>query len=109
VQPDRLGHLLADLLGRIQRRLRVLEDHRDRVAAQLAQLGIGEAHELVPLELDRSCDDLPAVREQSEDRQSEHRLAAARLAHQAQGLAAVGAMSTLPTACTVERVSLICV
>ena len=55
VQPDRLGHLLADLLGRVQRRLRVLEDHRHRVAAQLAQLRIGEADELAPLELDRAA------------------------------------------------------
>ena len=43
VQPDWLGYLVADGLGRVQRGERILEDHRDVVAAQPAQLGLGQA------------------------------------------------------------------
>ncbi len=35
VQPDRLGHLIADGLGRVERAERILEDHRDLVAPDL--------------------------------------------------------------------------
>ncbi len=85
----RLGHLLADLLRRVERGLRVLEDHRDLVAAQLLKLGIAESDELAPAERHRAPDDLAAPREQAEDRQPEHRLAAPRLADQSEGLADV--------------------
>src|SRR5215471_15340328 len=49
--PDRLGHLVADGLGRVQRGERVLEDHGDVVAADLAQLGVTQPDQLRTVEL----------------------------------------------------------
>ncbi len=43
VGPHRLDELLADLVEGVQRRQRVLEDHRDVVAADLAQLLVASA------------------------------------------------------------------
>ena len=54
MQTHRLGHLLADRLGRVQRGERVLEDHRDLIAAQLAQLMLGQTDQLAVIELDRA-------------------------------------------------------
>ncbi len=82
MQPDRLGHLVADRLGRVERGQRILEDHRDLVAPDLAQLGVGKADQFPVAQPDRAADDVPARRQQAHDRQARHRLAAARLAHQ---------------------------
>ena len=43
VDRDRLGDLVADLEHGIQRGERVLEDHRQALATQLAHLVLGEA------------------------------------------------------------------
>ena len=75
VEAERFGDLLADRLGRVQRRLAVLEDHRDVVAANPAQLLFPHSDELAPVRLDRAADDVPSVGEQPEDRQRQHRLA----------------------------------
>src|SRR5581483_3929245 len=81
--------LLADGLGRVQRRERVLEDHRDLVAADLLELAVAQPDQLPAAEPDRPLDDLAAPREQPEDRHAEHRLAASRFADQAKRLAGV--------------------
>ena len=60
VQPDRLGHLVADRLGGIQRGQRVLKDHGYVVAADRAQLGVAEADQFPVVQLDRAVDDRPA-------------------------------------------------
>ncbi len=86
VQPDRLGHLVADRLRGVQRGERVLEDHGDVVAADRAQLGIAQADQFPAVQLDRAVDDRPARRQQPHDGQARHRLPAARLAHQPEGL-----------------------
>ena len=53
-----LGDLLADAHHRVQRRHRLLEDHRDRAAAQLAPRVLVEARsEVDALELDRAAGD----------------------------------------------------
>ena len=46
VGADRLDELLADLVERVQRGQRVLEDHRDVVAPDRAQLVFGQRHEV---------------------------------------------------------------
>ena len=45
---DLLDDLLADLVDGIQRAHRVLEDHRDPGASDLAQLVLGRGDEVVP-------------------------------------------------------------
>jgi len=87
VQPDRLGDLVADRLGRVQRGQRVLEHHRDLVAADLAHVVLGQPDQLPAVQLDRAADDGAARRQQAHDGQARHRLAAARLPHQPQRLA----------------------
>ncbi len=89
VRLQRLGDLLADLHQRVQRRHRVLEDHRHLLAPDVAHLLGGEADQLLALEAHRSraLDRLAA--EQSHDRTCEHRLAGPRLADDAERLAAV--------------------
>ena len=89
VQPYRLAHLVADGLGRVQRGERILEDHRDLVAPDPAQLLVLEADQLAVVELDGAADDGPARRQQPHDRQPGHGLAAARLPDDAEGLPGV--------------------
>ena len=83
---DRLGDLLADGEGGVQGGHRLLEDHRDVVAAQLAHLGGREPSEILAFE-----DHLPArnapgrYRHKPHDGECRHTLAAAGLAHEAEG------------------------
>ena len=73
---ERLGDLIADGLGRVQRGQRVLEDHRDLVAPDVPQFFTLQADEFPAVQLDRTPDDGPAGRQQSHDRQARHGLAA---------------------------------
>ena len=80
-----LADLPADALGRVQRRQRVLEDHRDLVAAKLPAAVPGRPRPgPSPVERDRPGDGR-LVGEQADDRHRGHRLAAAGLADQSDG------------------------
>ena len=54
--PDHLGDLVADAVDRIQRAHRILEDHRDLLAADVAQLVVVESVELASAIVDRAGD-----------------------------------------------------
>jgi hypothetical protein len=84
VDRERLADDRADRLARVQRRVRVLEDHL-RVAAELDQLLRLDVGDLLALELDRAAGRI----EQAQQQAAGGRLAAARLAHQAERLAAL--------------------
>src|SRR5207237_4388061 len=76
------------------RRHRVLEDHRDDVAADIADLALRQAHDVaaapVVVQEDLAADDAPGrARHKPHDRERGHALAAARLADDAERLAAV--------------------
>jgi hypothetical protein len=87
VGQDHLGDLAPDLVVRVQAGQRVLEDHGDLLAADLAQL-VGVQLEQVPaLEQDLPGD--PAAPGQAHDGQVGDALAGARLADDAEGLAGV--------------------
>jgi hypothetical protein len=86
VQGDDLGDLLADRHRRVQRGQRVLKDHADLVAPDLAHVLFRERAQLLAFELDAAADDRAASRQQVHDRQSSHGLAAAGLAHNADRL-----------------------
>src|SRR5256884_331479 len=78
-----LGDDLPDRHPRVERAVRVLEDHL-HLAAHRPQLVLAEGREVAPLE-----DDLPARRPlELEDAPAGRRLAAARLADEPEGLAA---------------------
>jgi hypothetical protein len=92
VDLDRLDELPADLVVGVQRRQRVLEDHRDVVAADVAQLGFGGVDQVAPLEQDLAADPRVRVAREPHHRQARHALARARLADDAERLAAVHAI-----------------
>jgi hypothetical protein len=87
VYEHRLGDLLAYRVHRVERRQRVLEDHRDLLAAHLAHLGVGLAEQFLTVEA-RRAGDLRRPRQQAHERERRHRLARARLADDAERLAA---------------------
>ena len=87
VGADLLGDLVADLVDRVHRGHRVLEDHRQLLAADLAQHVVLGADEIGAIE-HRGARDLrvrPAG--QAHQRHRGDRLAAARLAHDGEHLA----------------------
>ena len=76
-----LGHLIADIHQRVQRRHRLLKDHADAVAANPAQLILGQIQQVLFVQQHLSPR-LRAMRQQAHDRQRRHRLARAALADQ---------------------------
>jgi len=88
VASQRLGHLTANRVHRIERGHRLLEDHADAIAAQLAVIRIRQAHQLAALEADAAADD-GAVGQQAHQRERGDGFAASGFADEAQGLAAL--------------------
>ena len=89
VQPQRFGDLVADRQHRVERGHRLLKDHRNVVAADIAHFVFVELQQVFPLQRDRAADDLSwRIGDQPHDRQRRHRLAAAGFADYCQGLAA---------------------
>ena len=88
VRLHRLDHLRVDAQDRIERHHRVLEDHRDAVAAQRAHLAFGQLREVLALIQDRAADDAARRIDQADDGEAGDRLAGAGFADQAQHLAA---------------------
>src|SRR5438876_11168978 len=85
VQAQRLGDLLADLVDRIQRSHRLLENHRHLVAAELLELVLAGGRQVGPHEADATVRLDPAWRvDQPHDRERGHALAAPRLTDQAE-------------------------
>ena len=89
VDPERLGDLVADPLHRVERRHRVLEDHGDVRAPELAQLVVRRVEDLGAVVAHRPRLRGRRPREQAHDRPGQHGLARARLAHDAERLALV--------------------
>ncbi len=88
VMAQRLGHLAADAVHGVQRRHRLLEHHGHAVAAQAAQRVLVHVQQLLAVELDAAVH-LGMLWQQAHQRQGGQRLAAARLADQAQRGAAL--------------------
>ncbi len=88
MQAQRLGDLPTDRLQRGECRHRLLEDDGDAVAAQAAELGFRQPEQLAPVET-HGAGRLRAVRQQAEQRQRHHCLAAAGLADKAEDMSAL--------------------
>ena len=88
VQDQRLGDLPADAHDRIERGHRLLEHHRDGVAADAAHLGFGKPDQLAAVEPDAAFDPPGRVRHQTHDGERRHALAAAGFADHAEDFAA---------------------
>ena len=88
VQNQGFGDLLLHRVQRVERRHRLLEDHRNPVAADAAQGGLVGTHNLVTLEPDRAAGMARhRIGQQLQHRQRRHRLAGTRFADQRHGLA----------------------
>ena len=87
VDPHRLGNLAADCHRRVQGGHRVLEDHRDVVAAHVAHLLLRHLDELFAEQGHAAADDVADVGQQLHDRQPSCALAAARFSYEAQAFA----------------------
>ena len=71
VDQQRLHDLEADGEHRVERRHRLLEDHRDVAPANLAHLVVGELQQVAALEEDAAADDAPGgLREEPHDRRA---------------------------------------
>jgi hypothetical protein len=89
VDAEHLGELRAHVPHRVQRRRRLLEDHRDPVAAQLAHVVAGKLQEVLAVEEDLARLHPAGLGHQAHDREAGHALAAAGLPDEAHDLAAV--------------------
>jgi len=88
VGQDGLDHLVADGEHRVERRHRLLEDHADFLAADLAHARLGHAHHVATEEGDLARLDHGRLRrQQAHQREGRDRLARARLPHDPEGLA----------------------
>ena len=81
---DGLDDLVADGEARIERGHRLLEDHRQPVAAQVAQGLVGHLEQIEAVEPDRAGDLGRVFRQQPHDGERRHALAAAGFADQAE-------------------------
>ncbi len=89
VREDRLCDLIAYLVQRMQTRERVLEDHRELLAANLAQLLVGDLQQIAPLE-DHLAGHVRGLEvRQTKASETRDALAGARFAHDPQRLAAI--------------------
>src|SRR6267378_6018889 len=77
MHPQRLADLAADGEHRIQARHRLLEDHRNVVAADGAHLALGELQQILSLEADRARDFARRLGDEPHQRHGGDRLAAA--------------------------------
>ena len=91
VRSHRLGDLRADAVHRVQARERVLEDHRDVLAADVPQLVGRQRQQVAAHELDLAADRRALPVQQAHDREVRDALARAGLADHAQRLAALRA------------------
>ena len=86
---EHLADLAADGEHRVQAGRRFLEDHRHASAAIRAHLGFRARQQFLAVELHGTADDAPGRRQQAHQPLRGGRLAAAGLAKQGKGLAAL--------------------
>ena len=83
VQFEDLADLPGDRMQRIERRHGLLEDHGDRIAAQIAHVALARAEQFLAPKADGTAD-ARLVRQQTDDRERGDRLAGPRFADERQ-------------------------
>jgi hypothetical protein len=81
-----LGNLPPDAHHRVQGSERILHHQRDVAPTDLSQRALPQSNQLAPIQLDRAARHLPRGRQHPHHRERGHRLAAPRLADDAQSL-----------------------
>ena len=89
MRAHRLGDLVADGEDRVQAGHRLLEDHRDAVAADVAHLRERQIEQVPAVEHDLAGGDAAGRRHQAHHGERQHRLAAAAFADDAERAAAI--------------------
>src|SRR5712671_5807813 len=89
MHPQRLADLTADGQHRIETRHRLLEDHRNVVAADGAHLALGKLQQILSLEADGARDPARGLGDEPHQRHRGNRLAAAGFTDNGQRLAFV--------------------
>ena len=89
MESEGLGNLFTNSEDRIERSHRILEDHRDVVAANLAHLPVRQGQQVLAIKEDLATDNLSRRRNQSHYGEGCYRFAATRLADKPQQFAAV--------------------
>ena len=84
MRAHRLGDLVADGEHRIKAGHRLLEDHRDAIATNVAHLRGRQLEQIAPVEHDPTSGDPARRRHQPHYGQRQHRLAAAELTDDAE-------------------------
>ena len=84
MHPQRLADLAADRQHRIEARHRLLEDHRNVVAADRAHLAFGQLQQILALEADRARDLARGLGDQPHQRHRSDRFSAAGFADDGQ-------------------------
>src|SRR5215218_10086974 len=85
MEPDRLDDLCADRIDRVEARHRLLEDHRDLIAADALHLTLADLQEIAAAQLDGpALDRALGVGDEAEDRERRDALAAPALADDAE-------------------------
>jgi hypothetical protein len=87
VKNGALGQLFTDAEIGVQASHWILEDHGDAAAANMGELGLGQADELLAVEANAARSNAPVTRQEAEDAQAGGALAAAGFADDAQHLA----------------------
>ena len=72
VRLQRLDHLRVDAQDGVQRHHRILEDHRDAIAAQRTQFPLRQTSKVPAFEPDASADDRPGRVDETEYREASH-------------------------------------
>src|SRR6266700_1207600 len=83
---DGIGDLLADGTDRIERRTRILEDHRHRGTMQIAEITPRYLHDVLPAKPNIACRDPPRGIEQPRYRKAGDGFARSALANEAEHL-----------------------
>jgi hypothetical protein len=87
VLAQRLGDLLAYRQHRVERRHRILEDHRDTLAAERSHLRLRHPHDIAAFEHDRPGADSAGMRHQTQNRPRGHGFAGPGLSDNGDDLA----------------------
>ena len=89
VETDRLRDLIADREDRVERRHRLLEDHRDAGATHRAHLGLRDGEKIAAVEAHLAADDAARRRHEPHQRECRDALPAPRFTDEAEDAAGI--------------------
>jgi hypothetical protein len=89
VDAQNLGDLVANFDNRVEGRLRLLEDHRDAIAAHMSHFGLGQFEQVLVIEDDFALGNFTGLADEPHDREQADAFSTTRLANQTKDFARV--------------------